>query len=93
MPHSDTSPEYWLELPQDDEESARILVRESASPDIAAYHFHQVIEKRLKAILAGKGADVPRIHDLECLFKKAQSLDVDILDDVADGAEEQIDCQ
>lgn len=74
MPHSDTSAEYWYELARDDEESARILVRESAPADIAAYHFHQAIEKTLKGLIAEQGAEIPRIHDLERLFMKAKNL-------------------
>jgi HEPN domain-containing protein len=61
MPHSDSSPEHRYELASEDEESARILVRESASPNIAAYHFHQALEKNLKGSIAGKGSDIPRI--------------------------------
>lgn len=48
MPHNDSDPQYWFELAEDDEKSARILVREGAAPDIAAYHFHQAAEKYLK---------------------------------------------
>jgi HEPN domain-containing protein len=84
MPHSDTSPEYWYELARDDEESARILIRESAAPDIAAYHLHQAVEKTLKGIIAGKGAEVPRIHDLERLFLKAQSLGAELAESAFD---------
>jgi HEPN domain-containing protein len=84
MPHSDSSPEYWFELASDDEESARILVRESASSDIAAYHFHQALEKILKGNIARATADIPRIHDLERLFRKAQSLGIDVPEDAFD---------
>ena len=84
MPHSDSSPEYWFDLASDDEESARILVRESAPPDIAAYHFHQSLEKILKGHIARATADIPRIHDLERLFRKVQSLGIDVHEDAFD---------
>lgn len=76
MPHNDSDPQYWLELAEDDEKSARILVREGAAPDIAAYHFHQAAEKYLKGWIAAKGGDIPRVHDLERLFKLAELLGV-----------------
>ena len=51
MPRNDTEPHYWFELAADDEKSARILVREGATPDMAAYHYHQSVEKPLKESL------------------------------------------
>ncbi|MEI6389226.1 MAG: HEPN domain-containing protein [Spirochaetota bacterium] len=87
MPHSDTTAEYWFALARDDEKSARILLRESAAPDIIAYHFHQAIEKALKGGIARTGHDIPRTHDLERLFKTAQSyganLDEGLFDAIA----------
>ena len=76
MPHNDSDPQYWFELAEDDEKSARILVREGAAPDIAAYHFHQAAEKYLKGLIAAKGGEIPRVHDLERLFKLAELLGV-----------------
>jgi HEPN domain-containing protein len=73
---NDNTPEYWYELALDDEHSASILVHAGAAPNIAAYHYHQALEKSLKGLIAANKGDVPRIHDLERLFKTAESLGV-----------------
>ena len=72
MQHSDTHPEYWFDLARDDETSARILAREAGPPGIAAYHYHQAAEKMLKGLIAKRNMEIPRIHDLERLFRTAQ---------------------
>lgn len=61
MQPNDLDPAYWFQLAADDEASARILARESGPPDIAVYHFHQAIEKLLKAHIAKSGATIPPI--------------------------------
>jgi HEPN domain-containing protein len=72
MPHSDKDPEYWFDLARSDEISARILARESGPPEIAAYHYHQAVEKLLKGLIARSGIEIPRIHDLDRLLLVAQ---------------------
>lgn len=57
--------------------SARILAREGAPADIAAYHFHQAVEKTLKGVIAEKGGEIPCVHDLERLFKVVERLGSD----------------
>lgn len=74
MPLNDSDCGYWYDLARDDEKSARILAREGAPADIAAYHFHQSAEKTLKGIIAENSGEIPRVHDLDRLFKVAERL-------------------
>ena len=72
MPLNDRDCAYRYSLARDDEKSVRILAREGGPSDIAAFHFHQAVEKTLKGAIAEKGGDIPRIHDLERLFKTVE---------------------
>jgi HEPN domain-containing protein len=68
MPLSDSDPKYWFELAARDAESGDILRKEGGPKEIAAYHYHQAVEKILKgAILSGK-VQFPYIHDLQRLY-------------------------
>lgn len=64
IPLNDSDCDYWYSLAHDDDKSARILARKGAAADIAAYHFHQAVEKMLKGLIAQKNGEIPRIHDL-----------------------------
>jgi len=46
--------------------------------DIIAYHSQQAAEKALKAILAGKGVQIPHTHDLGRLLGDSMRADVQV---------------
>jgi HEPN domain-containing protein len=69
MPRSDRQPEYWFDLARDDMRGAEILAREAGPLDIAGYHYHQALEKTLKNLLMKAKVEIPRIHDVERLFR------------------------
>jgi HEPN domain-containing protein len=81
MPLNDQSSEYWLEIASHDQISARILDAEHGPQDIIIYHYHQCIEKILKAEIVKKKVQIPRIHDLERLFSNMHTPDVEHLID------------
>lgn len=70
------SPEYaaeWVRKAEADRRAAlRALQDTRRHPDqaeIACYHAQQCVEKRLKALLAGSGRPIPRVHDLPALVR------------------------
>ncbi len=46
--------------------------------DIACYHFHQAVEKYIKALLQAHDVEFPRTHDLDALLDICLSLGSDL---------------
>lgn len=72
----------WEQRAEDDLESAQVLLKETDNYEIAVYHAHQAIEKKLKAEIIRKGETFNFIHDLGVLFKQAYGIGkaLDLLD-------------
>ena len=50
--------------------AARLLARDLAQQDdVVGFHAQQAIEKSLKAVLAVRGLEIPRTHDLDLLTR------------------------
>lgn len=64
----------WVEKAENDLKTAALTLRarEEAPTDTVAFHAQQCVEKCLKALLALKGTDSPRIHDIEELVARAK---------------------
>jgi HEPN domain-containing protein len=60
----------WVRRAADDLESAKLILKETDSNEIAAYHAHQAIEKALKARLLSRGETFRFIHDLKVIFRQ-----------------------
>jgi len=62
-------PHDLIALAEKDYKAALILARaEDPQMDAAGFHLQQAVEKSLKAWLASKGIDYPKIHDLNPLL-------------------------
>jgi HEPN domain-containing protein len=55
-------------------EDEQILFISTISDAIAAFHAQQAVEKLMKALLAGRGIDYPKIHDLNWLRARLESV-------------------
>ncbi len=71
----------WIEKAEADYRSAVALNRKRKEPvhDVVCYHCQQCSEKYLKAYIADKGSNPPRIHDLEDLLSEYASYDATLL--------------
>ena len=62
----------WIDLAQQDEASARFLLRMRPLPlEVICFHCQQAAEKLMKAVLAKHGLDIPNTHDLPFLLDLA----------------------
>jgi HEPN domain-containing protein len=68
----------WIDKAENDLKNAAITLRagEECPTDTVAFHAQQCAEKYLKAYLAYKGAEFPRIHDIGELIALAAGLRV-----------------
>lgn len=88
---------YWL---SPDREQAELLLRKAAEDeavlaaladnrDIAdaalGFHAQQAVEKAIKAVLAARGHDFPRTHDLLLLLQRLETLGVHVPTVVREG--------
>jgi len=60
----------WEQRALDDLESAELILRETAHYEIAVYHAHQALEKKIKAALLKQGKKYKFIHDLNVLYQQ-----------------------
>jgi HEPN domain-containing protein len=56
---------------ENDLKIARIAFEHDAPLDMVAFHVQQAAEKMLKALIASRGVDYPRTHDLRALINLA----------------------
>lgn len=74
-----------LELADEDERAAQVL---SADPGVAqsmiGFHYQQAAEKLLKALLAERGADIPKTHDLVRLMELVEDQGVQVPSELID---------
>ena len=72
----------WLRKADSDLVTAELVVSGDGPYDTDCYHAHQAIEKCLKAVIAHRGAAIPRTHNLEDLGETAlagsPSLELDL---------------
>jgi HEPN domain-containing protein len=67
-------PEEWLEKAEADLDVARrIAALDRPHHDAVAFHCQQAIEKLLKAAMAARGVEPPKVHDLPELLRRAQT--------------------
>lgn len=60
----------WLRFAQSDCDSAQFLTQQRPLPaEIICFHSQQTAEKSLKALLVARSESVPKIHDLQKLWK------------------------
>jgi hypothetical protein len=58
--------ELFLRKAASDLSAARVLARDpDQGDDVVGFHAQQVVEKSLKAVLAVRGFEIPRTHDLD----------------------------
>lgn len=77
----------WLEKAHEEELFANsILTHRDAPPWGVGFHSHQLAEKSLKAYLVFKGAEFPKIHQLDRLVALCAELDAE-LNDVSEDAQ------
>jgi HEPN domain-containing protein len=68
----------WLKKSKNDLEAAQLLLRENGPTDTICFHCQQSVEKALKSILALRGEQIPKTHDLEEIQEiilKAEQID------------------
>ena len=70
----------WLDKAEEDEFAGKIILDEKRFFAPACFHFQQMAEKLLKALLVFHGIDFPKAHDLSVLAK--------LLEPVAKGIED-----
>jgi HEPN domain-containing protein len=71
-------PAEWLEKAQGDIDVARrIAGLDRPSYDAIAFHCQQDIEKLIKAAMAARGVEPPKVHDLPELSRRARALGLD----------------
>jgi HEPN domain-containing protein len=73
--------EHWLLFAERDLKSAKLLLNDETLTTIAAFHCQQAVEKGLKAIFENQNLKIPRLHNLEILYQKAnieKSVHVDL---------------
>lgn len=58
----------WILKAQDDEKSAKILLKENGPANSICFHSHQIAEKCLKGYLVYKNQEFPKIHHLDFLL-------------------------
>lgn len=69
----------------DDLDALKILAdAHGAADSVIGFHAQQAVEKFAKAVLAVRGVEVPRTHDLRFLFELADANGLDIPADVGD---------
>ena len=61
----------WLLYAEGDLKTAKAAL-EAGVTNNACFHSHQTAEKCLKAVLLGNEQEIPKVHDLLFLIKKAQ---------------------
>ncbi len=62
----------WVELAKSDLETAKSVINNNKIlPSVSIYHSHQCVEKIIKAILVKYNEQIPKIHNLNFLLKKA----------------------
>ena len=74
------SPLYqeWLKKVEEDEFAGKEILDGKQFPAPACFHFQQVAEKSLKALLIFYGKEFPKIHDLIALASIIESIAPDI---------------
>ncbi|MFO7882636.1 MAG: HEPN domain-containing protein [Kosmotogaceae bacterium] len=65
----------WLDYAHHDLQAAEFLMKMTPKPlEIICYHCQQSAEKTLKAFLAFKNQEIPKVHDLTYLLDKCVEL-------------------
>lgn len=82
--------EHWLLFAERDLKSSKLLLNDATLTTIAAFHCQQAVEKGLKAIFENQNLKIPRLHNLEILYKKANiekfvHVDLEILQRINEG--------
>ena len=69
----------WVHKAEEDYLAALTLARQKkiSTPNAVCFHAQQCAEKYLKAFLAARDVDIPRIHDLNQLNDLCTALDAD----------------
>ncbi|MBU1180240.1 HEPN domain-containing protein [Patescibacteria group bacterium] len=67
--------EEWIRKADDDELSIKAILTEKGAPSTACFLSQQMAEKYLKAFIASRGKDLPKIHQLERLLGICKKLD------------------
>lgn len=70
----------WLEKAEEDEFAGKEILEGRRFPAPACFHFQQMVEKLLKALLIFYGKDFPKIHDLIVLSSLLKPIIKDIQD-------------
>lgn len=66
--------DLFLSKAASDLSAARALASDSdQQDDVVGFHAQQAVEKSLKAVLAGRGFEIPRTHDLDLLTRLVAS--------------------
>lgn len=66
--------EVYLGKAASDLSAARALAPDAdQDDDVVGFHAQQAVEKSLKAVLAVRGLEIPRTHDLELLMRRLQT--------------------
>ncbi len=65
--------EHWLNTAEDDLILIEEIIHNEHLTHMVAFHFHQAIEKSIKAILEEKEDNVPRIHSIITLRGKIEN--------------------
>jgi HEPN domain-containing protein len=59
----------WLDKADEDFDFAESVLEDSSFYAQICFHFHQAVEKYLKAFIVGNDLDFRKIHDLQVLLK------------------------
>ncbi len=62
--------EYWIKAAEDDLNVIREIIDNQSLTNMIAFHSQQAIEKSIKAVLAEKENNVPRLHNIIALEGK-----------------------
>lgn len=68
----------WLKKAEEDELMGNLAITENGPASAGCFHFQQMAEKLLKALLIYSGKEFPKIHDLVGLGKLIEPLHADI---------------
>ncbi|HEX6508001.1 MAG TPA: HEPN domain-containing protein [Chloroflexota bacterium] len=67
-----------LALARQDEQAASVLEAAAMADALVGFHYQQAVEKLLKALLAERGVDFPKTHDLVRLLRLTRAENYDV---------------
>ncbi len=70
----------WIVKAQDDEKSAKILLKEKGPAASICFHCHQIAEKLLKGYLTYRKQNFPKVHHLDFLLDICVKSDKEFLE-------------